>query len=122
MNYNSTPVCTDLAINSEKSSPDKSLLILWYTESKAKFTGALQMVYTGTSSASLDFARSVQTAVFAASGSGSRNICVNCDDPTTIHAITPKAQNVLSIANTSALGDPPPPKTFIYHIIRVRMS
>ena len=51
-------VCTDLAKN--------IFLILWYTEWKAKFTQALQMMYTGMSSANLDFARFVQlTAVFA---------------------------------------------------------
>ena len=36
-----------------------------HTKPKEKFTHTLQMVYTGTSSASLNFARSVQTAVYA---------------------------------------------------------
>ena len=50
-----TAVCTDLGKKKvKKRTPDKSNL--WYTESKAKFTQALQMVYTDTSSASLDFA------------------------------------------------------------------
>ena len=43
-----------------KSSPDKSNL--WYTESKTKITHALQMVYTGTFSASLDLVQTVVPA------------------------------------------------------------
>ena len=41
-----------------KLSSDKSNLS--YTESKAKFTHTIKMVYTGTATASADFARSMQ--------------------------------------------------------------
>ena len=55
-------LCRDLAKpGTLKISADKSNL--WYTESKAKFTHTIKMVYTGTATASSCFARSMQSAV-----------------------------------------------------------
>ena len=50
------PCKTTLKISADKSN-------LWYTESKAKFTHTIKMVYTGTTTASSCFARSMQSAV-----------------------------------------------------------